>query len=238
MGADLSRPTVADHIEELRRRVAVCLGVTVLAACLGWWQAARLIAWLKRPAGDSLPTLAFLGPADALTAHMKVGLVFGLICALPVILHQLWAFIRPGLQGAERRVGLWVIAWGTVLFGAGAAAAYSLVLPALLRFLLGFGGAQLQPVITINAYVSFALGVIVACGAVCELPVVLGGLVRLGVLRAETLRRRRGLAVLILVAGAAFVSPTTDAVSLLLCAGPLVLLYEASVLVARLVERR
>jgi sec-independent protein translocase protein TatC len=229
--------TIGEHLEELRHRLIWCVAAWFVATAVGFTVAQPLIGWLKQPAGAALPRLAFLAPTEAVAAHMKVAMTVGLVCALPVILYHAWMFIIPGLHPSERRLGLGLIAAGAVLFAMGGAAGYALVLPAVLRFLLTFGGPEMVPMITVGRYVGFALGVIVACGLVCEMPLVIVGLVRIGLVTAQSLRRHRGIALIGLAAGAAILSPTTDAVSLLLCVGPLWLLYEVSVAVASLVQR-
>lgn len=232
------RLTVAEHLEELRRRLAVCLLAVLLTSAVAMRYAAEIVTWLKRPAGDLLPTLAFLGPADAVVAHLKVAVVCGLACAVPVLLYQAWAFVRPGLKASERGQAVVVAAAGSALFAAGVAIGYRWLLPALLRFLLGFGGPELQPVITIGKYVAFVLTVLMTCGVVCEMPLAIVMLVRVGIVSPRALRRQRGLAVVVMLVAAAVLSPTTDALSLLLFAVPLWLLYEASILLASWTSRR
>ncbi len=230
--------TVTEHLEELRRRLAISLGAVVVATCLSFWLSGRLVSWLKRPAGDLLPTLAFFSPTEAIVAYMKVAVVFGVVLSMPVMLYQVWAFVRSGLLEGERRYGLAFILGGSALFLCGGWLAYAVLLPAFLRFLLTFGGPDVRPVISISPYLSFVLGMMIATGLLCELPLVIMVLVRIGVLTPQSLRRRRGLAIVIIMVVAAFVTPTTDAMSLLMLAVPLLLLYELSILLSGLVAKR
>ena len=162
----------------------------------------------------------------------------GVALALPILCYQAWAFVRPALTWRERASALAVAGWGSVLFAAGAALAYWMVLPWLLRFLLGIGSLYLEPVLSINRYLSFVLGVLLTCGLTCELPLAILLLTRAGVVSPEWLCRTRPLAWLILVIAAAFLTPTTDAVTLLLATIPLVALYELSIAVSRLSRPR
>ncbi len=217
---------------ELRRRLLVCVLTVLLASGLGFWLADWLLAWLKRPAGYLLPTLAFFSPTEGLVAYLTVAVAFGLVAALPVLLYQLWAFVRPALTWRERTYGVAFVCWGSLCFVLGAEVGYGVLLPYFLKFLLSVGSPHLAPVISVSQYLSFVLGVILLCGAVFELPVVVFLLSRMGLVNPQMLRRHRPLAMLIILIVAAMVTPTTDAISLFLLALPLALLYEFSRLIA------
>ncbi len=230
--------TAIEHLEELRRRILACLAVIVAATGVGLWLSGRLIEWLKRPAGDLLPKLAFFAPTEALVAHVQVAVLFGLTLSTPVLLYQIWAFVAPGLKPPERRAGLMAVAAATILFLLGGAFAYIFLLPAFLRFLLTIGAPSMEPVISINRYVSFVIGVMMGCAVMFELPVVALLLVRFGWLTPETMQRQRGIAIIVIMVIAAIVTPTTDAVSLLVMAVPLLVLYEVSIILAKMMTRR
>lgn len=221
--------TLATHLEELRRRLGVSLLAFLAATGVAASQTDLLIAWLRAPAGDALPLFAFFSPTEALLAHVKVAVLGGLLLSVPCILWQAWLFIRRGLTTRERSQGLVFVGWTTALFLAGAAFAYAVLLPVSLRFLLSIGHAYLEPVISIDRYVSFVTSMIFWSGAAFELPAVLVLLSRLGIVTSEWLRQQRPYAILIIVVLAAIATPTTDMVSLLLLAVPLAALYEASV---------
>ncbi len=233
--SDVESPqlTFADHLEELRRRLGICLAWVIVATGAGFWLAERLIGWLKRPAGDLLPRLAFFGPTDALVAYVKVALTFGVVVTLPVVLAQVWAFVRAGLTTRERRYGVAFVWGGSACFALGVAFAYWLCLPVFLHVLLGIGRSTLEPVISINRYLGFVLGVMLSCGLVFELPLAVVLLARMGLVTVAMLRAQRRWAFLVMLVAAAVVTPTTDAVSLVLFTVPLVLLYELSILLVR-----
>ena len=232
------RLTLREHLEELRRRLLLVVATAAVAAIVAFAYAERLIHWLKAPAGDQLPRLAFFSPTEALTATMKVAVFCGAVAALPVALTQLWAFVRPALTPKQHRYGVAFVWWGSILFVAGAAVAYYVMLPLFLNFLLGFGRSYGEPIISLNQYLSFVTGIMLACGAVFELPLVVFLLTRVGLVTSQALQRQRGLALIVLLIVAAILTPTTDAVSLLIFTGPLWLLYEASIFVARLSNRQ
>ena len=229
---------MTEHLEEVRKRLWVCVGVIVLASGLNVVWAGRLIDWLKRPAGPALPRLAFFSPPEAVLAYMKVAVTAGLILSMPVLLYELWAFIRPGLTPRERRYGLGFVWWGSVLFLAGGAFAYWVLLPVSLQFLLGFGGGQLEPVISISRYLSFTMMVILVSGGVFQLPIAVLLLTKLGVLNPQMLRRKWRHALVTMVVAAAILTPTTDASTMLLMTVPMLALYEISIWIATFATRR
>jgi len=230
--------TLAGHLEELRRRLGVSLAAVLIAAGISATQVERIIEWLRRPAEPFLVRFAYFSPAEPLGAYIKVAVLAGLILAMPVILSQLWGFVRSGLTPRERALGLAFVAWGSAHFALGAAFAYAVLLPVSMRVLLGIGRGTLEPVLSIDRYLAFVTTLVFWCGAVFELPVVLCLLSRVGIVTPEWLRQQRPYAILLLVIAAALVTPTTDAVSLLLMAGPLWLLYELSIVMARWARRR
>ena len=232
-----ARLSVVGHLEELRRRVWICVGVVGIASGVGLMLSERLIGWLKRPAGEALPQLAFFGPAEAVVAYMKVAVAFGIAIAMPVVLWQCWSFISPGLTGRERRFGVALIRWGGLLFLAGCAFAYWVLLPMSLRFLMQFGSRHLVPVISVSQYLSFTTTLILACGAAFEVPIVIFLLARLGFVTPALLKRQWRQAALVVLVASALITPTPDIVSMLLVAVPMLALYEASIWVAGLAVR-
>ena len=229
---------LAGHLEELRRRLGISLAALLVAVALSMIRADDIIQWLASPVQAFLPFFAFFTPVEPLAAYLKVGGLAGLVLAMPVILWQLWAFIRSGLTKTERSAGLAFVWWGSLQFLAGAAFAYYVVLPASLRFLFGIGAEYLRPVISIDRYLSFVTTLLFWCGLVFELPVVLFGLSRVGIVTSEWLRQQRPYAILVLVIIAALVTPTTDPVNLCLVAVPMALLYEVSIWLTRVAIRR
>ena len=230
----MPRLSFADHLEELRRRLAVSLLSLLLAVGLSFTQVERIIGWLQRPAAGRLPRFAFMSLTEPLLAYLKVALLAGCVMAMPILLAQAWGFVRSGLTPKERASGLVFIGWGSLNFLLGAAFGYFLLLPASLRVLLSVGTSYLQPVISIDRYLSFVTTLIFWCGMIFELPVLLVVLTRLGIVTPTWLRQQRPYAVLVLVIIAAIVTPTTDPVNLFLMAVPLILLYELSILLAHL----
>jgi sec-independent protein translocase protein TatC len=225
--------TLTEHLEELRRRLAWCLGVLLGAVVLSCTQLDRLMDWLQRPAQPWLPRLAFFTPTEPVTAYVKVALLSGVLLAMPYLLWQAWAFVRAGLTAPERRYGAGFVWWGSLQFALGAAFAWGVMLPVSLRVLLQLGAGRFEPVISLGAYLTFVTTMIFWTGIIFELPVLLWALAKVGIVTPAWLRQQRPYALLVLVIVAALMTPTTDIVSLLLMAIPLAGLYELSIVVTQ-----
>lgn len=227
---------LTDHLGELRHRLAVSLVAFVPALVGAFAVHGRLIELLTRPLPDD-KRLVTLGVTEPFTTSVKVSLVAAVALVLPVILWQLWAFLAPAAS-AETRVTLGVFAaLATTLFALGVLFAYVVVLPKALAFLVGFDDNLYDVQIRASYYYGFASLTLLAVGLAFQLPVAVLALTRIGVLSSRTLRRNRRTAYAILVA-CAILLPTVDPVSLALEVVPLLLLFELSVVLAAVLERR
>lgn len=230
-----------DHLEELRWRLLYSLLAVVLATVVGWVIVERIdvIGLLMRPIAPHLPggRLNYTSPTDPFFITLKFAFIVGLVLSSPFVLYQAWAFLAPALYEREKRLVIPAIGSGVLLFIAGAAAGYFLVLPRALAVLLGFQNQALQPIITADRYFGFAAQIILAFGAVTELPLVVIMLTVLGVVSPAGLRKNRRFALLAAAALAAFLTPP-DALSMLMMMVPLLLLYEVSIWCSWVVTRR
>ncbi len=168
-------------------------------------------------------------PTEGLTVPIKVAAVAGIVLALPVVLWQVWRFVRPGLTKRERRVAGPIVASGVLLFAGGAAFAY-FVMPVGLRFLANFLGGNAIYFPDINEYLSFFAMLIVGFGVTFELPIAVLLLGVIGIVSSKTLRRRRRFIWIGIVFAALLVTPGADPFTPVALLVPLVLLFEASVL--------
>ena len=155
---------------------------------------------------------------------------------MPVMLWQVWGFIRAGLTPKEQATGAAFMFWGSSLFLMGAAFAYYLLLPVSLRVLLNIGRAYLEPVISIDRYLSFVTSLLFWCGLMFELPAVVVLLAKVGIVTPAWLKQQRAYAILVLVILAALVTPTTDPVNLVLMTVPLIALYELAIVLSHTVS--
>ena len=223
------RLTLTGHLEELRYRLAICLAAFLFGFAISLTQATRMIVWLRRPAEPYVTHFVFFSPTEGLMAYVKVAVLSALSLSLPVVLWQVWAFLRLGLTKREKSYGGVFVGWGTVLFALGVAFAYGILLPASLKVLLGIGNRLLQPVLSIDQYLSFVITLTVWCGAIFELPVLLWFLAKIGIVTPEWLRQQRPMAILGMAIASGLLTPTTDPVNLILMMVPMVVLYEISI---------
>jgi sec-independent protein translocase protein TatC len=182
--------------------------------------------------------LAFLEPTEPFWVNMKVAMVSGALLVLPVLLHQVWAFVAPGLLPKERKFALPFVIISTLFFYLGATFALTVIIPFAVKFLVSYRTENLVPTISVNRYIDFVLKFTVAFGVVFEVPLAITLGSRLGLVTPAFLARHRKYAVLLCALAAAILTPTPDAFNMLLMAGPMYLLYEGGIVAARLVGQR
>lgn len=229
--------TLIDHFAELRTRLFVSLGAWVVAAGVAFAIRFRLLEGLKAPLPASM-TLNYFSVLEPFVASMQIASFFGLVLAAPVIVSQVWAFIAPGLYPEERRYAVPFILFTALAFALGVAFAYFVVLPLTLPILLAFLGSEAQGLLSIGRYISFLLLLMAVFGIMFEMPVLGYLLARLGLLRAAVMRRYRRWSIVAGLVLAAVITPTADPFNFALVAVPLVVLYELTILVVRLSQRK
>lgn len=227
------------HLEELRKRLLIAIGCFFSLAVLAYFFSGQLIDFLVAPLRRQQDAhLIFQTPYEAFLIHVKVAAVAGLLGSLPVLFWQFWIFVAPGLYDKEKKIFLPLIVVCSGLFLTGSAFAYYWVIPFGLNFLLSFQTESLRPFIGIAPYFSFLLGMLLAFGLLFDFPVVMLGLIRLGVLRAEAVAKARRIVVVLIFIAAAILTPSPDPVSQLLLALPLIVLFEISLVIARTTENK
>jgi sec-independent protein translocase protein TatC len=198
------------------------------------------VYWVQKPVLPFLrgQTLVYTHPGDPFSIMMQMAFVVGIAVALPVIGYQVWAFLAPALHRHERRIIIPVLGVAVILFAAGVAMAYFLVLPMTLRFLFGLEATALTPMITVSEYFGFVTSLCLAFGLVFEVPIVLVGLSAFGIVSPQQLGKVRRFAVVICWLAAAIITPGDLFTTTLALAIPLYLLYEVSVAVSWIIYRR
>ena len=186
---------------------------------------------------DPDAALATFKPTEAFSVVMKVSLWGGLILASPVITYQIWRFVSPALSKKEKRWAIPMVAILAILFIAGVVVGY-VALERGLVFLLGFGGDALVPVIGAEYYLKFAMRFLLAFGIAFQFPVFLFATAAFGLVTSEKLRQSRRWAVVIILVGAALITPSGDPLTLMMLALPLYLFYEAAILAIRFILRK
>jgi sec-independent protein translocase protein TatC len=232
---------LTEHLEELRRRLLYALlGVGVaFAACYGF--AERLFALLTAPLlqqGPGPVELIGTGVAEAFFTKIKVSAIAALFLASPVVFHQAWRFVAPGLYEHEKRYALPFVLFATVFFLLGAVFCYVVVFPVGYAFFVQqYRTIGVQPSIRISEYLSFSARMLLAFGVTFELPVVTFFLARVGLVTHRTLLGYARYAVLGMFVLAAVLTPGPDVASQLLMVAPLLVLYALSILVAYVFPR-
>ncbi|MGQ0813532.1 MAG: twin-arginine translocase subunit TatC [Gemmatimonadota bacterium] len=231
-----------DHLEELRWRLLKSIAAILIGTMVGFFVVTHfnvlelLIDPLRQLIGEQ--KLKYLSPGDPFFVTLGLAITVGLLLAFPIVAAQVWAFISPALLPREKRAIVPALYLGLVLFAAGVALAYYIVLPMTLKFFMGFQTATLEQNIVIGPYISLVVKVLLAFGILFELPVVVLVLSALGLVTSKFLAEKRRYAIAGIALVAAFATPG-DAITLtIFMMGPLILLYELSILLARLVERR
>jgi len=230
-----------DHLEELRFRIFRSLGAVVVGCALGLWAVQRfqLVNILKQPIAPYLTggKLVVTSPTDPVMIVFKLGFLVGLVLASPVILWQLWAFLVPAVeQGSERRVRNFVLFASALLVG-GVVFGYFVALPAAVHYLTNYDKQVFDIQIRAADYYSFVTMVLIAMAIVFELPVFVLALVRLGILSTAQLRRNRRIGYFV-VACVGVALPGIDPVTTVIETIPLWLLFELSIWLSILADRR
>jgi sec-independent protein translocase protein TatC len=221
---------LVDHLGELRSRLIASLTAFGVALGLCFWRNDLVLEVMNKPLHGREPIT--LSPAEAFTTTFTLSAYAAIILTLPVLLYQLYAFVVPAFGKRERKVVTPLIVMVPVLFVAGAAFAYFVVMPAALQFLLHFNADQFQTEIRARDYYSFAAMTMAAVGILFQVPVGVLALTRLGIVTPQQLADKRRYAYLGCTVLAALL-PGVDPVTMIMETIPLLLLYEGSILLAR-----
>jgi sec-independent protein translocase protein TatC len=231
-----------DHLEELRWRVLWSMLALVVGSIAGYFIVTRLnvLEWLIVPVKPYLTDgqLTVLGPLDAFMLTLKLTITVGFILAFPIVAGQFWAFISPALHSREKRIIVPALYLGLVLFAGGVALGYYVVLPMTMKFGQQFLTGSLKTLFVADKYLSLVTKILIAFGAVFELPVVMLVLASFGLVSSKFLASKRRLAIAMSAVGAAVLTPGDAITVTVFMTGPLILLYELSIGLTRLVERR
>jgi sec-independent protein translocase protein TatC len=225
------RLTLVEHLDELRTRIVICLVVLGVALALCFWQNHLLLEIASGPLPGDKKLLTF-GVTEAFTTTLTVATYGALIISLPILLYQAYAYLLPAFSDRERRVVLPILLAVPVLFLAGVAFAYFVVMPAAVKFLLGFNDTQFNVQVRAHDYYSFFSMTLLGGGLVFQLPLAILAVTRLGIVSVGQLTRNRRYAYLIIAIVAAAL-PGVDPISMLIEMVPLLLLFELSILIAR-----
>ncbi len=226
------------HLKELRNRLLVCVLFLVVAfsVCLSF--SPRLISFLTEMGEAYDYVFVYIAPQELLLVYLNTALVGALVICFPVIAIEAYAFCSPGLIARERFFVLSTLMAGTLFFALGITFARYISLPFVLRFLIQFTGeVDVSASISIQQYISFLLTVFVVFGLVFELPVLSVLLTGVGLIQPEWLVKARKVMIVVIFLIAAVITPP-DVVSQIMVAVPMIVLYELSIFLSRLVRKK
>jgi len=228
--------TLVEHLGELRTRLLYCVVAIGLAFIFTFVFNDQILDWLNRPLDEDLKPTTF-AVAEPFMTTIVVSLWAAFALALPIVLWQVWSYFSPAFHEHTQRVMLGFVAFATTLFLGGLAFAYFVALPKAINFLTTFNEEQFDIQIRARDYYSFVLWVLIAIAVVFELPIFILALARLGILPSSKLRRNRRIGY-VAVTALAVAMPGVDPVTLLFTMLPLLILFELSIWLAVLFDRR
>lgn len=241
MGSSAEMPFL-DHLEELRWRIIWSLAALVVGVGVAFFLVLKfnLLLWMQGPMLPYLHgrRLVYTHPGDGFSILLQTAIIVGVVLALPVIIYQVWAFLSPALYQKEKRIAVPVILGAVLLFIGGAALAWYFVLPMTLKFLSALGDEAFDQMITVSDYFGFVTSMVLAMGAVFELPIAILILSAIGLVTPKFLSKYRRHAILASYLAAAIITPGDLFVTSVALMVPLYLLYELSIGLSYLVYRK
>jgi sec-independent protein translocase protein TatC len=238
---DEKRMPFLAHLQELRQRLVRCVLAIAVGMILCLIFSARLFRFLAEPLLDVLPpgqkTMQFTALPEVFMVYLKVGLFGGIVLAMPVIVDQAWKFVAPALYVNERRLAIPMLLAVLGFFALGLTFAY-LVSPIMFGYFASFQNEYLRVDFRVGEFFDFYIRFLLIFGVAFELPVFVIALASVGVVTPATLSQYRRHVIVGIFVGAAVLTPTADVVNQLLVAGPMCVLYELSILGAKVMHAR
>lgn len=234
------KQTFIEHLEELRKRLIISLIAVGIGFGISYLFSKEIFQFLMIPLQKALPpgaTMIYTRLPEAFFTYLKVALLGGIFVASPVILYQIWLFAAPALYSHEKKYVIPFVISSTLLFVGGAAFGYFVVFHFGFKFFMGFATDLIKPAPTLKEYLSFCSMLLLTFGLVFELPLFIFFLAKLGVVDARMLARNRRYVILGMFVVAAILTPP-DVVTQLMMAGPLLLLYEISIWIAKIFGKK
>lgn len=231
----MEREKIIGALEDIRGSIKRLILSFFLLALVSYFFWKSILAFIQKPLG--IP-LAYYGISEAFLVTIKIALFTGVFVSVPILFRELWVSISPLFTTHSRRYSLPVVTSASLLFYSGAAICYYLLLPAGIKFLVGYETPHIKPAISVDSYISFFASFIFGFGLAFEMPLVMLLLGMAGVVSAAMLSRYRRYAVLIIVIASAIITPTPDVFNLALMSVPLLALYEISIILVRMFGKR
>lgn len=226
-----------EHLVELRNRLIYVVSTVMALSAVGFVARGHLIRFLEEPLPEAFSKMVFISPTEGFFVAMKVSIFAGIVFSFPVILYHVWAFISPGLKEKERKYTIPLVFLGTIFFLFGVSFAYYAILPIGLKFLLTFGAEYWTPNITVANYLSFCLKLMLAFGAVFEMPLLIAFACKVGLITTKQLVFYRKYAYLSFFVLGAMLTPP-DVITQVFMAMPLIVLYEVGIFAGKVFEKK
>lgn len=226
--------TLIAHLTELRSRLIKSLIAVAVGSVVGYCFIGDIMHYLTLPAGK----LYYMQPSEAFFTYIKVAIIAGFLLALPVVFYQAWRFFLPALTRKERLVLGLVVPISVLLFFAGLAFSFFLVLPAGIRFFMSFGNGELEALFSVNRYFDFVISFVLPFGFVFELPLIITILGKIGILSSRFLGKYQRIVIFLSFILGAIITPTPDIFTQSMIALPMIVLYEVGYLIVRFALRK
>ncbi len=228
--------TILGHLSELRNGLIRCVIAVLITTIISFIFAKQIFHILILPTEGV--NLIYIEMTEMIGTYMKVCLTSGIVLAMPYLIYQFLMFVSPALTPKEKRYVYLILPWIALMFIGGVVFGYFVLIPPAMKFLISFGSDIATPQIKIGNYISIVTGLLLAIGLVFEMPVVTTFLARLGIITPKWLANKRKPAIIFAFILAAILTPTVDPINQSLVAIPLIILYEISIWLAKLVQRR
>ena len=231
--------SILDHLEELRKVLIICFISLIPTTFIGWFYARKwLLEILVEPVKSLNQKLVYLGMTEAFMVELKIAIIAGFVLASPIIFWQLWSFVLPALKANEKRYIIILVPSSIILFAGGVVFGYTTIFKYGIEFFLGFATDGLTPMLSLSQYLSFTFWFLLPFGLMFEMPLVMFFLAKIGLVNHRFLSKNRRYALFIITVIAAVATPTTDIISMLAMAVPMLILYEISIIIVRFVKPR
>jgi len=237
-----------EHLVELRSRLRNAAIAFFIAFIACWFYSEQIYDWLREPLNlawrdhadvlGKTPNVAFLSPTEPVWVYLSIAMWAGIFVSSPIIFHQIWKFIAPGLYKNERRIGIAFAVCSAVFFVIGGLFCYYFVLDRLYDYVLGLAGPDVKPTISMREYLDLSRDMMLAFGAIFELPLLIYFLALVGMVTHRSLWKFNRWFVIVAFIVGAVLTPSTDVASQVMMALPMIVLYNLSILIAYVVTTR
>ena len=231
---DEGNMSLVKHLEELRYRIIRSLLAVLVGSVISYYFIDVIMHYLTLPVGK----LYYMQPSEAFFTYLKVAVAAGFLLALPVVFYHVWRFFLPALTKGERQVIAMLVPVSVILFFIGLAFSFFFVLPAAVKFFMGFGGEDLTAMFSVDRYFDFVLTFVLPFGFVFELPLVITILGKIGIIGSEFLGRHHRTVIFLSFVIAAIITPTPDVFTQSMLALPMILLYEVGFIIVKYIMRK